>query len=185
MTAYKTSDLFPNKTVRHGEVLHGKSHTDQEPKGLGDSNKIQIEFGAEQTSADGCLKIHTDGTIEKLSKCTAREVNITIRLGSSGLIGRCIIVGWLEVAEDGTNFSQPVDSDTAIIEMDTTDQVTRQVFHVGLPEDLPVGAKLRVFMARDPSGANFGGLYAKAPTGSLGGLNGSPSAEVEISALEV
>lgn len=180
MATFTASVDFPDSPVTQTEVMHADSFSDQVPSGSGLANAMQVEFGATQTSSDGCWRLTSDGTIEKLTECYQLEITIDVRVGRTVTAQTSIIVAWMEVALDGVTFSQPLDSGSVIIESDASNRVQREAFNIQLDAALPVGAKVRFMFARDESGFNDGGLYTASPTGTLSGLNAAPSASLSL-----
>lgn len=171
---------FTGDPVEKIRQLDAKSFITQLPTGAGLAGARQVTFGGELTATNGCAKMYADGVLEILDNSCPLEAVISVRIGRLGTAQISKLVGWMEVAVDGINFSQIADSDTIGFDFDGADMAVHKTFTVQLSSLLPDGTKIKFMLARDESGHNSGGLYTFAPTGTLAGLNPVPSAELEI-----
>lgn len=176
---------FDGNAVEKSRPLNSKNFTIQNPTATGLAGAVQVAFGIEETASDSCTKVYANGDIEILDNICPLELTVAVRIGRTGTPQISRLLGWMEVATDGVTFSQPVDSDSIAFTFDAGDVAIHKVFTVQLGDTLPNGTKIKFMLARDESGHSSGGLIPFIPTGTLAGLNGVPSAELEINARKI
>lgn len=131
-------------------VLEGKSlANNQQPNGLGESNAIQIEFGASQFTGSDPVNLLTNGTVQ-INESGTYRIKGSFAYGRTGSTGqsflriRTLIDGVQPEETVGINIA----SDSTIVPY--TDSVW--LF-------LPAGVDVTFELMRDSSGHNSGALF--------------------------
>lgn len=152
----------------------------QNPTGLGDANKIKINFGAGGVSDNGEFNVGADGVVETLLNSTQYTIQLTMRISRTGGAGVAIVMARLMYAEDGIEGNAVQSGGTFGVKIDDADTIWREVVTFDF---IPaVGSKFWFELARDDAGNNSGGLLSAQPTGTLlsAGWNPVASATLEI-----
>lgn len=173
------------KNLYWEQVMDAQDTTTQSPAGEGLTNAITVTFGGAQTSSDGGISLSANGEFEILASGVGVQyrISITLRVSRDSAVGVADILGWQEVSLDGgTNWAQPANSATQVIELDDATAAGREQATLFI-RDLPLGAKFRIRFARGEGGPNQGDLAPYVPADSFAGLNIDPSAEVTIRKL--
>jgi len=132
----------------------------QNPTGLGDANQIQVEFGPAQNSGSDPVEIDANGTIT-CNKTGLYRFDIRLNFGRTGSAGVSLVhlQTFLTVAGPITiplPLSIPVEIDNADISIP---------IYFDSVLTFEAGQSVELFIRRDPSGNDSGGLIQTDPTG--------------------
>lgn len=152
------------------------STVDQNPSGLGETNKIQVEFGAGGTTAGGDVTVSVLGEIT-FNSAGNYELMVDASIGRTATSNVVNLIGWFEVATDGSIFSQV--GFTFSVEIDDQNTIWARSFSLD-EVTLPAGAKARLYVARDESATDNGGLLTRQPTATLASLNPAVSSRIRF-----
>lgn len=155
------------------QLLYGASTAlSQEPTGLGDANKIPVEFGAAQLTISDPVMLSSSGvlTFNQTGLYWLKPEMIVGRTGGSGesnILFRALV--------NGAQTSIPTQG--FLIDNQRIKFTYSEVTWVYIP-DGGEGTTMQVEMCRDPNGNNSGGLFQDEVTAT--GWNQSSCATLQV-----
>lgn len=150
------------------EVLRSASTAVQNPSGLG--VPLQVVFGAASGTGSDPVRIAATGAVT-FNQAGRYAVRAKFAVGRTAATGTSIIL--TRMLKNGVQVGS---IDTSQIE--TANQIYSKESRVAI--DVLAGDVITYQVARDPSGANFGGLVNFVATGALAAWGTSPSALVVV-----
>ena len=155
------------------------TESDQDPTGLGYSQRIRVNFGAGGNTVDDEFTISPDGFIECLKNSIQYNFDAEFRFKRTSGGGESLLVGWLMYAEDGVEANAVQLGRTFQALIDDAKAVFREEFLFSFSPS--VGSLMWIEIARDESFNNNGGIGIEPITGSLAAnLTQPPSAFLSI-----
>lgn len=181
VTQFNSTNIIGELTVNGVPVEAGLTDTilidsrsvaaTQSPSAL--DTPLQVEFGGPQTSANGEVTLSAAGRIT-FNEAGSYFLTSNFRLGRTGASGTSVILGQFffngVVIPQLEGAAARITSANIVIPLSLTFVVTASA-----------GDFIEVFIARDGSGNNSGGLFQFTPTTLA--WNDAPSASIRVSRL--
>lgn len=152
----------------------------QTPTGLGAAGVITVNYGTGGSTDGGEFDVAGTGVISVNEASGGAQYNfeVGLRIGRAGAAGISIPVIRFMYSPDGIVGNAVQVGGTFSVEIEDANTTWREFFDIDFAP--VVGSVVFVQFARDPAGANSGGIQAPQPTGDISDWNPVATARIEI-----
>ena len=162
-------EFLETLSIQLEKLLEGKTFTDLNPDGT--DNPLQISFGAAQNGPTDPVQLDADGTV------TFNDAGVYL-IGFTGGFGRSGASGTSELRVRAQFNLVPNDPVLAIKLNNSSDRIP---FFLALSRRVEAGDTLKVFVLRDSTGNDSGGLLSAVTT--FAGWSDAPSSGILVQRL--
>lgn len=167
--------------VGEREVGRFSTSDTQNPTGLGDANKIRVNYGPGGNTTGNEFTVAADGLITTNIGDVQYRIDLNLRLGRLGAGGVSEILGRLMYAADGIEGNAVQSGSTFAVEIDNANAIFPERFDLAFTP--ATGSVFWVELARNNGSNDSGGLLTFTPAGDLSGWTIPTTAQIIFSRM--